>query len=59
MEPAIEHLRQLAKSADKDTRQKLTTCLLEITYSMEDPGDTVNRYGYLVLHHIVNNTLNE
>lgn len=48
MEPAIRCLKQLAKSADKATRQKLATYLLNITHSMEDPGDTVNRFGYLV-----------
>jgi hypothetical protein len=48
IESALLQVRQLASTANESFRRKLMTALHELAYSMEEPDDTIHRYGYLV-----------
>jgi hypothetical protein len=48
MEAAFATLRQYASNLGDIARHQLITSLHEFAYSLEDPNDTVHRFGYLV-----------
>ena len=48
MDALIQHVKQLAITADATARQKLLVTLRDVAASIEDPTDTLNRFGYLV-----------
>jgi hypothetical protein len=49
MEAAFATLRQYASNLGDIARHQLITSLHEFAYSLEDPNDTVHRFGYLHL----------
>ncbi|KAH7325878.1 S-adenosyl-L-methionine-dependent methyltransferase [Stachybotrys elegans] len=49
METAFAQIKQLGAVATEATRRKIIAGLHELANSLEDPNDTVHRYGYLHL----------
>ncbi|QKX58549.1 uncharacterized protein TRUGW13939_05674 [Talaromyces rugulosus] len=49
MQAQLDHIKQLALTAEGDTRQQLMFALHDIAYSLEDSNATIHRLGYLHL----------
>ena len=48
MEALTKHVKDIAATTDAAARQKLLVELRDLTYSIEDPDDTIERIRYLV-----------
>jgi hypothetical protein len=48
MQAQLDHIKQLALTAEGDVRQQLMFALHDIAYSLEDSNATIHRLGYLV-----------
>lgn len=48
MDAALAQIKHLAAVGGEAARRQLIDTLHELAYSLEDPNDTVHRYGYLV-----------